>query len=192
MRFKHNTTGWALHAAGGAVLLVVVGVSYGFGFSRFADQHEEHSDRTKQLSALLRTAPEVHIQHQRQQEEFEQLKQQTTAMRGRLPSLLGKEEFESSTKKIASTVGLFIKNTNWSDSIQGSSHSSAEFKISGNGSYASICKFLNEINQLARITKVSSLRLGSGQDSAQYPVDITFVLVYGVNSHDTEEKGGTL
>ncbi len=182
-------TGWALHAAGCALVLLVVGASYGFGFAQFASQHEINVIRTGQLNDLLSTAPVVHQQHQVQREKLKKITQQADAMHGRLPSTIRKEEFESTVKKIANEVNLSLENTQWSAPKVTANHSSAEITVNGTGSFASIAKFLKKINQLTRITKVSKLKVESAPDSTRYPFQITFTLVYGVESHDKDERG---
>ena len=181
--------GWALHVVGCMLVLAVVGISYGFGFATFADQQESHVARIGQLQALLHTAPEVHKLQQIQHEELDKLTLMTTAMRRRLPNKIQKQEFEKAIEQIAETVNLTMEITNWSTPKVEATHASVEITIRGTGSFASTCEFLNEINQLARITKVSSLEVESAPDSSSYPIQITFVLVYGVESHDIEEKG---
>jgi Tfp pilus assembly protein PilO len=181
--------GWALHAVGCALVLAVVGISYGFGFATFADQQEGHAARIEQLQALLHTAPEVHKLQQYQREELDKLTLMTTVMRRRLPNKMQKQEFEKAVERVAESVNLTTESTNWSTPKVEASHASVEITIRGTGSFASTCEFLNEISQLARITKISRLEVESAPDSSRYPIQITFALVYGVESHDTEEKG---
>ena len=185
-------TGWALHAVGGLLIMLVVGASYVFGFNQFASQHESHAARTEQLNTLLQTAAEVHKQHQLQQEEFDQLNELATTMRSRLPSSPEKKPFETKLKELAKQVDLDLQKIKWSSAISEETYFSIEATVSGSGSYASICKFLNEVSQLTRITKVSKLHIETRQVPASYPFNVTFTLVYGVQSHDTQERGGAL
>ena len=181
--------GWALHVVGCMLVLAVVGISYGFGFATFADQQESHAARIEQLQALLHTAPEVHKLQQIQHEELDKLTLMTTAMRRRLPNKIQKQEFEKAVERVAEKVNLTMESTNWSTPKVEATHASVEITIRGTGSFDSTCEFLNEINQLARISKVNSLEVESAPDSSRYPIQITFALVYGVESHDIAEKG---
>ena len=189
---QDTTVGWVLNVLGGAIVLLVVGASYFFGFAEFSNQQQAQQIRIQQLNDLLLTAPSVHQTHLVHHEELDQITQLTNYMHSRLPSSLQRKPFEDAVSKIASKVGFFRKSMSWSSPKVSPSHSSVKVTISGHGSYASICKFLFKTSQLTRITKVSRLALTSAQDSQQYPTEITFVLVYGVDSHDTEEKGETL
>ena len=124
--------------------------------------------------------------------ELEKLEIETASMRSRLPQDLQKSQFESSLRNAAATTAFKFGAAQWKPSATTSTHSRAEVTVTGNGSFASICKFLNEINQLARITKISSLALETSNESASYPLEVTFVLVYGIESNDTDRTGGVL
>ena len=71
-------------------------------------------------------------------------------------------------------------------------HVQTEIELHCRGSYASICRFLDQAEQLTCVTKLSSLEIDSSGNSELYPVELTFVLYSKVESHDREDKRGVL
>jgi len=182
----------ALHAAGFLAVALVLTTFYQLGYARLVDQGEDYVNRAKQLDQLLATSETAKQRHQSLRQELDDLEQQAATMRQRLPHDLQKEQFESSVRKAASQAGLQFEQATWNTPNSISSHSLAEVSISGTGSFAGICRFLDEINQLTRITKISRLQLASDSESQHYPFQVTFVLVYGIQSNDTKRKDGVL
>ncbi len=71
-------------------------------------------------------------------------------------------------------------------------HSQTEVDFRCLGSYASICRFLDQAEQLAKTTKLSKFQLGPASGFDQYPIQLTFVLYSDASKHDTKEKRGVL
>ncbi|MCA9230679.1 MAG: type 4a pilus biogenesis protein PilO [Planctomycetales bacterium] len=189
---KHKLAEWGLHAGGLAAVGLALLAFYHLVYLRLAEQGETHAIRAEQLQKLLATAESVRDNHRSFRIELEKLEIETASMRSRLPQDLQKSQFESSLRNAAATTAFKFGAAQWKPSATTSTHSRAEVTVTGNGSFASICKFLNEINQLARITKISSLALETSNESASYPLEVTFVLVYGIESNDTDRTGGVL
>ncbi len=190
---KHqNLASWALHATGFLAVALILATFYQLGYAQLADQSEVHASRAEQLNKLLATEDAVRQKHQSLRQELDNLEQEAATMRHRLPHGIEKDQFESSIRKAAAKVGFRLEIATWNTPIPTPSHSLAEVTVHGDGSFASICRFLNEINQLARITKISRLQLESDSEFQSYPFQVTFVLVYGIQSNDTDRKDGVL
>jgi len=183
---------WALHAAGLLAVALILATFYQLGYARLADQGEIYAGRVEQLEKLLATKVTVRQSHQSLRQELDDLEQEAATMRHRLPHEVQKEQFETSLADAAAKAQFEIEIATWNSPTSTPSHSLVEVTLDGVGSFASICRLLDEINQLARITKISRLQLESDSESERYPCQVTFVLVYGIQSNDTDRKDGVL
>jgi len=181
-------TNWALHAVGSLAVALVLTAFYQLGYAKLVEQGEAYDNRSDQLEKLLATSDAVRRKHQLLRQELDDLRQEAATMHRRLPHELQKDLFEDSLLSAALKVGIRLENPDWSTPKHTPTHSLAEVSVEGIGSFASVCQFLSEINQLARITKISHLQLRSNPESEAYPFEVTFVLVYGIESNDTDKK----
>ena len=189
---RQNLLNWALHAAGFLAVALMLTTFYQLGYARLADQGEGYVERAKQLDKLLATADSVKQKHQSLRKKLADLEQQAATMHRRLPYKMQQEQFEHSVRQAAAKAGFHLEIATWHTPDPTPSHSLAEVSVDGVGSFASICRFLDKINHLARITKISRLQLDSDPKSESYPFQVTFVLVYGIQSNDTNRKDGVL
>ena len=113
-------------------------------------------------------------------------------MRRRLPHEMEKDQFEQSIREAADKAGFDLEIATWNSPTPTPTHSLAEVTVHGVGSFASICQLLDEINQLARITKISQLELKTDSKPNSYPLQVTFVLVYGIGSNDPVDTVDTI
>ena len=188
-RKYHRLVGKALHAAGLLTVLLVLCVFYALGYAPLAEQSKSNAQRTEQLATLLETSGEVQQQHQSLRQELDALKQEIAATRKKLPGKVPQKEFESDLQRLAEGTDLRLEKLTWHHPQATPNFAFSEVNLRGSGSFASICRFLNEVSQFTRITKVSQLKLEAGENSGYYPFQVTFVLVYGIDSHDREMKG---
>lgn len=190
----HNrkALGWSFHAAGLLAVVAMLTAFYQLSYAQMADQCEAHCERTQQLERLLSNGKSIRRKHHSLREELDQLEQETASMRKRLPLNLEKEQFESSVRLAAHAAKFRLQEAAWDTPESTPTHSRAEVTVSGRGSFASICGFLDKVHQLARVTKIINLELATDQESASYPLEVTFVLVYGIESNDTNKTGEVL
>jgi Tfp pilus assembly protein PilO len=120
------------------------------------------------------------------------LQRTATETHQRLPALPLDREFVSEVRQVADRVGMEILDHRLSPQQKVATHSQTEVSFRCRGSYASICKFLSEIEQLARLTKVSKLELESDDYLDRYPFQVSFVLYYGLATNDTNERRAEL
>jgi len=181
---RPNSTNWLLHIAGLSILSVTAGGYYAFVYNPLVEANEHRSQRITQLERLLSASTEVEQQHEALRQELRTLKHSVETTHRRLPSDLQEGEFISEVQEIANSVGLEIEDYHLGEWEELANYSKAEVSLQCRGSYASICKFLDAIDHLARITEISTLELASHHNFESYPVYVTFVLYYGATAHD--------
>ena len=58
--------------------------------------------------------------------------------------------------------------------------------LKGAGSYASICRFMDRLSKLKRLSKVKDLSLSAGGDTNEYPMTATLVIYFGLRGKEAE------
>lgn len=184
--------GWALHAAGVATLVLVVGAYYFFVVQRLEIRRQCDSQRIDQLTTLLGESAVVQCKSRDLQQELNTLEASLAAIRERLPHKLRREEFTGELNRVAQEVGLHVLKLRWGATEVTPSYTQAEVQLECDGSYASVCRFLDEVSQLTRITDIAQLQLEADTESRNHSFQVTFVLYYGVDSHDSDKNKGVL
>lgn len=186
---EQRALGWALHAAGLLAVALLLGTFYKVGYARLANQASAHESRIEQLHQLMENSSDVRSKHLELRQELEALEQSLATMHARLPAEMERDSFEDSIHRSASITDFRVEKSIWRTPETTPTYKSVLVTVYGSGSFASACRFLHEVNQLARITKIHSLELETDENSQAYPLQVTFALVYGVESHDKSEKG---
>jgi Tfp pilus assembly protein PilO len=187
-----NTLRWALH---GACLVCVAGLvaAYGwFVFKPLMEKEQVCQLRITQLKELLVKTPRVRQENRAFHAELAALKHTVEETQRRLPRELREHEFVEQVRQVAAKTGIEIDDYQLGLVTELESYSQAEITFQCQGSYASICQFLDEIDHLARITEISNLQIESADNFHSYPVQVTFVLYFGGATHDRSMKGEVL
>ena len=189
---RHLVIGWAMHAAGGTVVLLVAWGFHALLAKPLQQQRLGDRDRIGQLQQLLAKSPGIQQQHALLRRELQELEDSIASMEGRLPAELGDSQFESELRNAAQAAGLLGLGCQLHAPESMPTHQQAEVSFQGNGSFESICRFLARIDQLARVTKIAKLNVRSDPQTGLNSIHGSFVLYYGVTTHDTEKKGEAL
>ena len=186
------TLGWVLHGVGVLTAALGVGVFVQFGFVPLADDQQLCDQRILQLELMLAKAAKVQAEHQNRQVELASLKESVVETQRRLPGELREHEFLDQVRAVASTTGVELGEYQLGAIVELASYSKADLTFQCHGSFASFCRFLNEINHLARITEISNLQIETTDNSSRYPLQVTFVLYFGGVTHDRNMRGNVL
>ncbi len=184
--------GWALHAVGVTTLVLMVAAYHFLVYQRLEIRRQSDSQRIEQLTTLLSDSTAVQRENRDLQQELNALEASIATIRERLPHELRREEFTGELNRVAQEVGLHVLELRWGVTEVTPSYTQAEVQLECDGSYASVCRFLDEVSQLTRITDIAQLQLEADTESRNHPFQVTFVLYYGVDSHDSDKNKGVL
>ena len=178
--------GWALHGAGLLALVLILGALFGIGYGKCIDQNDAIATRIDNLRMLIDRSATVRSRHDEVRNEFNSLQHSVQSTRKRLSASLDELEFENELERVARETGFQLESSQIGTPTTVANCSQTEVDIVGNGSFASICRFLDGIDQFAKLAKISHLDIESNSDPNHYPVNVTFVLVHGAKSHDRD------
>lgn len=184
--------GWALHAAGVATVALVIGVYSFFVYDRLMIRAESDSQRIEQLTSLMSESAEVQRKNRDLQQELRELESTVAAIRERLPHDMHQEVFAKELNRLAHEAGLQKLEFHWGATEVTPNSTQAQLRLECDGSYASICNFLDKVNQLNQITDIAHLQLEADPGSRNRPFQVTFVLYYGVDPAESDKNKGVL
>ena len=187
-----RSLGWALHGAGCLAAFAVVGAYYGFVTLPLNGEMEQDALRVVQLEALNARAPEVRRTYRLKQAELRSLEESVADTLLRLPAKLDEQEFLEQVKLVAQASDIEVVGSQIGLAEQLESYSKAEVTFQCHGSFASICRFLDGISHLPRLTEVARLQIETDKNVERYPVQVTFALYFGSTSHDRSRSGEAL
>ncbi len=191
-RTPEQRVGWALHAAGGVAVVFVVWAYCVCVYQPLVGERERMDARSDQVQTLLGKSVDVQRRHRLLREKLDELETSVASLAGRLPEELEKNEFERQVRQVAAATGLEVVGVEHRRPELTATHDQAEAGFQFRGSFAGVCRLVAEVNQFARITKISKVELESEPNSPGNQVQIDFVLYYGVESDDGDEKGAVL
>jgi Tfp pilus assembly protein PilO len=180
-----------IHAIGGATLLGA-GLAFYLGFYvPAAADIQERNGRMEQLHLLMGTSEKVSRDYRALDERLTALRQSAASARKRMPRRTSTEAFIENITQLATVEGLEMELCSASGPQTLDTHTQVEVTCRLNGSYASVCRFLADVDQLSQISKVSSFQIDSTLNSGRYPIQLTFQLYYRAQLHDTEQRRTT-
>ena len=176
------------HVLGLTLLLVLSVCFYKFVYRAFGESKAKLVQRSQQLDLLLTSSEQVQSEYLLLRNELRELKKAVAETKSRLPLNIEEEAFLAETQQTANDVGLQIIEYQSELKEDSVGVHSVEIRLICIGSYASTCRFLERIDHLARVVEIAKLSMESDVNSDRYPVQMSFVLYYGAESHD-KKKG---
>jgi Tfp pilus assembly protein PilO len=184
--------GWLWHGVGVATLIAVIATYLYFIAMPLAAKEDLSQQRIAQLDAMLRQANHVQSDHTAFQAELTSLKQSVQETQRRLPRELREDEFLAEVRQVATKTGIELGLYQLGMVEEMESYSKADLTFQCQGNFASICRFLDEIDHFARITEISNLQIETSDNFNRYPLQVTFVLYFGGSNHDRSMSGEAL
>jgi len=179
---------WIFQFAGVVIVEVVLGKYYLLVFCPISAQRKEHDRRIAEFTEVLKQSGEVQQRHESLRKELAELRSSVKFTHRRLVTNLREEDFLDEVRTIAENLDFELKDYRLGSKESMTKYSKAEISLQCSGSFAGICRFLYEIDQLSRITEISSLELESSTNFGGYPFQVSFVLYFGATSNDRSMK----
>lgn len=178
--------GRLLHYAG--VLIVVVGMSTAYSWLHAPAVHAitETSSRIDELMQSVQNAPVIREQHGIVSAKLREVTTRIANVQRRVPREADAGEFLKQVTELADAENLAIKD--FHPEAPEAKHGYAEMQVTlkGEGSFGSVCTFVDRLNNLARLSKVKNLTLSSDTDATEYPLTATLTIYFGLRASETQ------
>ena len=169
---------WSLHIVFCSMLLVGVYVAQTYWLTSLRQERISVGREIQTLQSKLAKADEVAAQHEELVELKKAIERRAADITDRIPAHPNEGEFLKQTTSAAKACGITIKEYLRRGIDAHEDHSRLVVHLSLEGTFESICKFVEQLEQLPRISKVSKLRMVSRTKDGLYPMDLTLILFF--------------
>jgi Tfp pilus assembly protein PilO len=132
------------------------------------------------LESLLAASGEVYVNHQRLKGELASLHARIDSTAARVPDTAEESRFLNQITQLAAETGVELNDYQQLGSVTLVTHSTTTIGIKCQSEYATLCKFLDGVAKLPRMTMVSKLRIDVATPGAPLQVELHYVLYYGI------------
>jgi Tfp pilus assembly protein PilO len=181
-----------LHGAGGALVVLLGGAFYGLVYRPLENGKLQAQDRVAQVSQLLLRSGSEAAQYRALRNQLDAMQQAVAQVQAHLREEGSSKKVVENLSKIAQAADLHVLDYQVGPPNPQATHTETELQFRCLGSYASICKFLDQAEQFAKTTKLATFALDARRNNQSYPIQLTFVLYSEGPSNDTTEKRGVL
>ena len=167
----------------GGVLLIY----YALFFRPLALARETDTLRAAHLERLIRSANSTSRKHRELSNSLIDLQRSARDVHNRIPDEPLEAAFLRDITEIAQEVALNIVDYRRGKTSESPTHSKVEIGLKCQGSYKSICEFLDRVAGLSRLSRVQQMTVYTQDGAELYLFDITLLLFYGLKQADSGE-----
>jgi Tfp pilus assembly protein PilO len=187
--------GRLLHYAGVLVTVVCVSAGYSFLHAPAVVAIADTASQIDDVKQSVQNAPIIRQQHKIASAKLHEVTTQIANVQRRVPREADSAEFLNELASVATAENLEISEFKPDDRSEAKNgYAEMQVVLKGKGSFGSICKFIDHLNKLARLTKVKDLTLSTDTDEPEYPMAATLVIYFALRGHDAavgrEAHGG--
>ena len=183
--------GWfatSLHATGLGVTALTLCGFYSLVYQPLLEKQDAHGSRAEQLSRLQTSQGTETNEFIQLREQLETMQQSVSDLHRQLSKDHSEESLLADIQAIAADSDLQVIKHQFGERQNFSTHAITYVEFQCAGSYDSICRFLQQAEQITKTAKLSNLELQSANNSQSYPIQLTFVLYSEGESNDTRER----
>ena len=173
--------GRLLHYSGLLMAVVCDAVAYELVVMPAKEKLGKQEMRINELRELLKNGPSAQRQHKQLSERIAAVQDRITALQLRVPEGPDEALFLKQVSEIAEQEDFTVSNFRPQKPLAREGYSEVQIAITGGGSYASICKFLDQLASSQRLAKVKDLEIRTGATKGSYPLEATLVIYFGLS-----------
>jgi Tfp pilus assembly protein PilO len=158
-------TGWLAHAAGLAIALAVVGIVYALMVKPQNRAWRAIRSQRSELESLVRGAPAIKREFTLLNRQRALVAERIKAASARIPAEAQEADFLAQIKDIAIRSASSLDDYRPGVIVAAAPVSRMEIGITVTGTYANVCRFLEQIGKLERLNRVVKFELVGGKDT---------------------------
>jgi Tfp pilus assembly protein PilO len=176
--------GRLLHYAGVLATVVCATVGYSFLHAPAVRGISETSSRIDELLLSVRNGPVMREQHRMVSEKLREVTTRIANVRRRVPRDAEAGSFLKEVTQLASAGQLAIKDVHNGKPETRVGYTEMQVTLKGQGSFGSICTFVDQLAKLTRLSKIKDLTVSVGDSATEYPMTATLVIYFGLRGND--------
>jgi Tfp pilus assembly protein PilO len=176
--------GRLLHYAG--VLATVICTTVGYSFLHAPAVHEiaETSAKIDDLLASVHNGPVTREHHRIAVDKLHEVTTRIANLQRRVPRDADAGAFLKEVTQLAEKGQLAIKDVHPEKPEAKTGYAEMQVTLKGQGSFGSICSFIDQLTKLTRLSKIKDLTLSAGDSTTEYPMTATLVIYFGLRGND--------
>jgi Tfp pilus assembly protein PilO len=176
--------GRLLHYAGLLATVLCAAAGYSFVHAPSVDTVADISSQIMELKLLIQNAPIMREQHRTVSEKLDEVTTRIAKVQARVPRDPDAGQFLKDVTALATEEQFAIKDFTPDKPLERNGYAEMQVVLKGSGSYASICRFVDRLSKLKRLSKVKDLTLSAEGDASEYPMTATLVIYFGLRGKD--------
>ena len=176
--------GRILHYAGLLATVVCAAAGYAMLHAPTSRAMSETSLQIEELLLSVQNMPIIRDQHRKVSETLRVVTERIEQVQRRVPRDADAGEFLKEITRIASAERLAIKDFQPDKPANRNGYAELQVTLKGQGSFASVCTFIDRLNKLTRLSKVKDLTLSAVDGATDYPMTATLVIYFGLRGND--------
>lgn len=168
------------HVGGCCAILLAVAIYYGLVSRPLLMQQEATLATNARLERGLTGSLDVRRDHLRMRRRLDDLNNLVQQSRQRAPERSPESTFLREVTQIARAEGLEIVDFRRSGLRQSAAHSEVTMTLNGSGSYAAVCRLVDQINSFSYAAVVKRMDFSSSHDSGRHPFEIAYTLYHNL------------
>lgn len=174
--------GRMLHYGGVLVTVLCATAAYSLLHAPTVDAIMETSIRIEEMKLSAQNAPLLREHHQKVSSKLAEVERRIAAVQARVPNDADAGAFLKAVTQLASEEKLAIRDFQPEKPVSKPGYAEMEVTLNGEGSFRSICSFLDRLATLSRLAKVKSLTVSAAEDSNEYPMTATLIIYFGISN----------
>ena len=184
---REKRLGQSLHVIGA---LIVVGVATAIGVWGYQPLKAKHTRTGKLLTAtqeFVATGDSIESEARLVTQRLKETQTRYEEALRRVPGDTHESEFLSQLSTLAADTQLVIREFRPGSVTHRKTYNEVEIRLSAEGSYSHLCRFLAGLEGLPRLCNVRSLNVsGTGSSvEGRYPIDLTVVVFFAPVEEET-------
>ncbi len=184
--------GGLLHLGGAAITGILVLLMMQALFAPIDREIARCEAALAEVEGELNASPKVASEHRQVRDELVRLRTQKAVLRQRITDGPREDEFLRQVSLAADAAQLQLREYRPGGAQHQGSYGSMTIHLDGEGTYTSICQFLDALSNSPRMSKVQRLQIASSNQSLMYPVSLAVEIFFasGAPTSATEKPHG--
>ena len=155
----------------------LVSVVYFVAFRPIDAQLQAAQQESSELEALVERTPDITKRNRDLQERLAACRKQTSELWQRIPSSPRESDFLGQVCQLAERTGMHVADYHPGGIDQRENHHELEVKIATRGEYKALCRFLEQVDQIPRLSRMTHLEI-VGQTGESLTVELTYRIYF--------------
>lgn len=168
-----------LHAMGVLGLGVMIGASFGLAYRPLSIATSNAQQRSIAIEGFLEQRLQILERYAEVHRQLTDHKARLSELLSRIPSDADEADFLAQLSELSNDTGVRIRQFDPGDSNDAGKYTSMEIDVVAEASYSALCRFLDGLAKLPRLSEVTALALSDVDATADvYPVTLTLRIYY--------------